>query len=287
MSTYIQERYGKYVEASLVGAGRGLIALPIEHPLDTVKTRCQAFPNMSAWKVTKTIQEVDGIRGFYKGAVPNGVRLAVKQVYRYPMMLAFPNFFRETIPKDLQKNNPDMVPIFTALSIASFETFIVTPLERCKVVLMTSEVKRHALRDFFRLSQGHLRSELFRGVRAVYIRQIATWASFLVSDKRAKDWEKKRMQTDNLSFTSLMRVSLVVGIINTAANMPFDVIKTSLQKKDPVLDEGLWKVLRKHYTTHGISGLYAGWKPRMIQYMIQSAFTVSLLDRLERSWRHK
>lgn len=132
-----------------------------------------------------------------------------------------------------------------------------------------------------------MHTELFRGMRAVYARQISSWASFLVSDNRVKEWEKKRTQTEELSFASLMRASFLVGVINTIANMPFDTAKTALQKHDPLPDNNLWKTLEKIYHTHGIQGLYAGWKPRMIQYMLQSAFTVTLLDRLDKSWKGK
>lgn len=282
------EKLGKYIEASLIGAGRGLIALPLEHPLDTIKTKSQATPEIkSSWEVASKIYQTAGIRGFYAGAVPNGIRLAIKQMYRYPMMLAFPKVFKENFPTNFQKRHPDAVPLSTALSIATFETYIICPLERCKVVLMTSDAKGHPLRDFFRSHQGHLRSALFRGITTVYVRQIVAWGSFLLADKRAKDWERKRTQTQQLSFQSLMLVSLIVGSVNTAANMPFDAAKTSLQKRDPFQDTNLLKTLKKIYEHHGIHGMYAGWKPRMIQYMLQSAFTVTILDKLERSWSAK
>lgn len=286
MSVYFQERFGKYFEASLLGAGRGLIALPLEHPLDVIKTRSQATLEIkSVWEITRRIYASGGMRGFYSGAIPNGARLAVKQMYRYPMMLAFPSFFKESLPAEFQRTHPDVVPITTALSIASFETFFVCPLERCKVFLMTSDTKEKLLREFFRLNKGHLRIELFRGIGAVYARQISSWASFLVSDKRVKEWEKNRTQTKQLSFNSLMLTSGIVGLINTAANMPFDVAKTALQKREHLSSDGLWKALKSIYQQHGLLGIYAGWKPRMLQYMLQSAFTVTLLDRLERSWK--
>jgi hypothetical protein len=183
MSGYIREKLGLYPEAAIVGAGRGLLALPLEHPLDVIKTRAQAAPEIrSTWEIAKKAYQSGGIRGFYSGAIPNGTRLAIKQMYRYPMMLSIPQFFKKTIPVDFQKRHHDIEPIVTALSIASFETFIISPLERCKVFLMTNDAKNKQLREFFQRNQGHLRVELFRGIRAVYVKQIASWASFLVSD---------------------------------------------------------------------------------------------------------
>jgi hypothetical protein len=42
--------------------------------------------------------------------------------------------------------------------------------------------------------------------------------------------------------------------------------------------------MRDLYQSYGIRGLYLGWQVRMIQYMIQSVFTVTLLEKLERAW---
>ena len=85
--------YDKYIEASTVGALRALVGLPIEHPFDTVKTICQA-EQIPAWKVAQQIWNKHGIRGYYSGAIPNGIRASGKQAYRYPMMMSFPFFFK-------------------------------------------------------------------------------------------------------------------------------------------------------------------------------------------------
>ena len=90
--------YDKYIEASTVGALRALVGLPIEHPFDTVKTICQA-EQIPAWKVAQQIWNKHGIRGYYSGAIPNGIRASGKQAYRYPMMMSFPFFFKRCYPK--------------------------------------------------------------------------------------------------------------------------------------------------------------------------------------------
>jgi hypothetical protein len=288
MTFYIHEDYAKYVEASAVGAARGLMGLPLEHPLDVIKTQSQAsLAEKSTWRVANRIYQAHGVMGFYSGAIPNGTRLAIKQAYRYPMMLSLPGFFQNQLPANVSSKYKDAIPTATGLTIASFETFFICPLERLKVFLITKEAKKNQLRQFFQMYKKQLPSELYRGIGAVYGRQISTWVSFLVSDKRVKDWERARTQTKQLSFESLMKVSFIVGTFNTIANLPFDVAKTNLQKSDPLENKGLFKTLGKIYQMHGVSGLYAGWKPRMLQYMLQSAFTVTILDRLESSWKNK
>lgn len=288
MSAYIQEHYGKYAEASFVGAARALVGLPIEHPLDVIKTQSQAcLEERSSWKITKRIYETHGIHGFFSGAIPNAFRLAGKHAYRYPMMLGFPGFFKDHLPADFQQKFPDAVRAVTGLTIASCETFLVCPPERLKVFLITNNIKTKQLRHFFKTNKYKLRTELFRGIGTVYARQISAWVSFLISDKRMKDLERKRTGKQQLPISSLIKVSVVVGAFNALVNMPFDVAKTNLQKHQHLENEGLWKTLSKIYHMHGVHGLYAGWKPKVIQYMLQSAMTVTLLDRLENSWSQK
>lgn len=275
-----KSEYQLYFQASYEGAARGLAGLCLEHPFDVVKTKMQAEPNQKIFHVAKTILQ-NGYGAFYRGAIPNGFRLALKQSYRWPMMVGFPKFFKKNISEDLQKKFPSSVEISTGLSIATFESFIICPLERLKVYLMTSPIKQKNLRTFFLENKENVYRELTRGVGAVYVRQMATWISFLVADEKIKNWEKKRTNTKKLSFTSLLKVGLMVGIINTAVCLPFDMLKTNLQKEKYLENEGLVKTAKKVYFMYGIKGFYAGWQIRLTQYMIQSIFTVSLLDRLK------
>lgn len=275
----------KYVFASLAGAGRGFLGLVIEHPLDTIKTRRQADPMNSTAKITKMIYQEGGIRGFYSGALPNGIRLIGKQTYRWPMMVALPLFFREALPPSIQKEYPSSVKISTGLTIASFETFLICPLERLKVHFMTSEQKGKKIRRFFADHTGNLSQELGRGLNAVYAKQTTIWVTFLVADEKFKNWERKRIRSEELPLFSLLKVSCFVGSTMTAVNMPFDVVKTNLQKQNHLANEGVFNTIRKIYQMNGIRGLYAGWQVRMIQYMIQSTLTVTFLERLEHSFK--
>lgn len=274
--------YAKYVEAGYFGLIRGVFGL-VEHPLDLIKTRMQAEKKTKpVWQVCKDIYREKGFFGGYTaGIIPNGVRMTLKHMYRYPLMLKIPSFFKKNIPPGFQAKYPDAEVLATALSIASIETLIICPLERCKVFLMTSGSQINSARTFLHLCSSQY-SELFRGMQAVWARQILSWGSFLYTNKKAKEWERKRLQTEELPFVSLMRVSLLTGLVNSIC-MPLDVAKTSLQKHNPSSDN-LWITLVKIYKDHGIQGLYAGWQPRVMQYMIHSAITVVLLERLEKKY---
>ncbi|CAF1083440.1 unnamed protein product [Rotaria sordida] len=146
------ERTSQLLISAGVGVSRTIGGLPLEHPLDTIRTRWQANPTQSrnALQVTREIYMSKGFLGFYSGAIPNTTRRAVKQMYRWPMMLFFPNFYRDhVLSTRIQQNYPRLPKVLTGLSIANFEILVINPLERLKVWLMTSPT-RLSLLEFFR-----------------------------------------------------------------------------------------------------------------------------------------
>lgn len=273
----------QYLEAGILGAGRALFGLPLEHPFDCVKTNQQARGTQGVAATIRAIFAEKGFLGFYAGAIPNSVRAASKQFYRWPMMLGLPPFFRRIVPDSVQTSFPSSVKVGTGLTIASFEAVLITPLERLKVWIMTNRTHQRALRQFFTESIG-LKDELLRGVRACYARQVVSWVSFLVADdvfKRQAKWVTGKKE---LGVADLLVVSSFVGAVNTAANMPFDLVKTRLQMKNPLADKRVFATMRHILATEGAAALYVGWQMRMVQYIMQSAITVPLLDALERKW---
>ncbi len=278
----------QYLDASLTGAARGITGLPLEHPFDCVKTNWQAAPHLpSASKVAQQIYADKGIRGFYAGALPNGTRMVIKQSYRFPMMVSFPEFYSTRLPEGVKKNLPHAEDALTGVTIASLESGVITPLERLKVMIMTSDKANRSVLKFFSENKSHVFQELFRGFKACFLRQVVTWSTFSVADaffkKKARELTNKK-EKEALDFPSLMGVSLLVGAVNTAAVMPFDFVKTQLQKQNP-LQQGVTSTMRHFIKERGLSALYTGWRVKMVHYMLHSAYTVTLLDKLKVKWK--
>jgi hypothetical protein len=117
------------------GLMRGLVGFPLEQPFEAIKTQWQADPkHRNEWQIFKHIIEKKGLyRGFYAGSLPNLGRILIKQVYRYPLMIALPPFFEEK----LKTSNLEVTKAVSGLTIALIESFILCPFERLKVFLMT------------------------------------------------------------------------------------------------------------------------------------------------------
>jgi hypothetical protein len=151
-----------------------------------------------------------------------------------------------------------------------------------KVYLMTAEHKEKGVVEFFKKHRGHVLQEMTRGLSAVYFRQMTSWITFLMTDEKVRDWERERIQSGKLPLLSQLKVSVIVGVINTAVTLPLDGTITRFQKAAPVNARGLFDEMSKVYRACGVRGLYAGWWPRLIQYTIQSAVTGPLLSELQK-----
>jgi len=270
-----------YVESSVYGAVRALAGLPFEHPFDTVKTMVQTSAmdqKVSAINTAKRIWSEKGPLGFYRGYVPNSVRVASKQVYRYPLMLVLPGTFARLTPSVTLRKT------MTGISIAVLEVGIITPLERLKVWIMTNnKTQSSAIRAFLSSTpRGSLAQELFRGFTPCITKQVVSWTSFLVADAKFKEWTKQYLNTNQLTYWQLVGVGSAVGVANTLTIMPFDMLKTQYQQFDSKMNSmSMRAAFRTVYAKGGVASFYAGFWPRMIQYVINGIFTVSLLDYLE------
>lgn len=267
--------------AGLVGALRGAASLIVEHPLDVIKTYWQAYPDRRNFlSVANEVRNLKGWLGFYSGAIPNVMRVMLKQSYRYPLMIALPIVFG-TLTSSVA-----YISIATGLSIALLEVWVITPLERFKVWLMTYQKSSGGIKAFFKALRRDALHSLYRGLKITAVRQVASWITFLVVHDQLMEWVKANNGSVlNMSLTFLLGVSLIEGAINTAVVQPLDCIKTNQQKIKAVNRESIRSIFAHIYNGYGVRGFYVGWEARMIQYMINSGFTVAVLEALKTGYK--
>lgn len=78
--------------------------------------------------------------------------------------------------------------------------------------------------------------ELFRGYGPLFMKNCIHWSIFLQSDLFIKKYIRKSYQIpDNESIPThlLFRASAFVAVVNTTMVMPFDCVKTHLEKVGP------------------------------------------------------
>ena len=116
-----------YLYAVGLGVFRAGVLMPIEHPLDYLKTQIQAQTHLgSTIPFIREHVKNNGLLKLYTGFIPNTARASLKQGYRLPLMIAIPNFYRRFIHEE------NLIQTLTGLSIAIIESYIMCPLERLK-----------------------------------------------------------------------------------------------------------------------------------------------------------
>jgi hypothetical protein len=224
------------------------------------------------------------VRGFYAGFIPSAFRNMLKSLYRWPLMLFLPRAFETLYPKPWTDKFAFLSKGSTGVSLAAVDAFLVCPLERLKVVLQTKQ-SDITIRQFMREHKADLSKSMFAGLTPFFYRNLVSWTSFLYFDYLFKKMFRSKLNISNqvgLDSFSLLQISLLVGVANITSVMPLDILKTLKQQHSKEFAKAtLLDMAKRVYRESGFKGFYYGWQPRMAQYLIQSVFTVPILDKLE------
>jgi hypothetical protein len=164
--------------------------------------------------IIRKIFEEKGLIGFYRGYIPNLIRVSIKQIYRWPMMIFFPRLYKKYLG-----DRPSLIKILTGLTIANIEILIICPLDRLKVFFMTSQKAKNLFLYFISVNSDRLIKELFAGLGPSYWRSNISWVSFLYLDQRCKDIARYLKKDQNLNFIDLLIVSIFVCFGNLLSSI--------------------------------------------------------------------
>ena len=84
---------------------------------------------------------------------------------------------------------------------------------------------------------------------------------------------------EEISPVYLIPGSAIVAFANTSLVMPFDCIKTHMEKVNPTSSYG--GAVQAIYNKAGVLGFFTGVRLRFMLYFTSSLFTVNLLEKLE------
>lgn len=280
--------------SSILGMTRSLLALPIQHPWDVLKVNCQINPQLkNEIEVIRHIKAERGLKGFYYGYSTNLTKQLFKSSYRYPLIAGLPRFYASMFGSKYEEHQYAM-RLLTSLTVAFIEAGLFTPFERLQVFLMTSKFGNSNYRDFFNMIKNKARKELFRGYTPYVLKQCVSWTVFLQADQfyknRMRSWfeipDEKMVMGWKLACSSLLTSMTTIFSV-----MPFDNIKTYLQKHNIELKDGkrvesnsnntISNAIKGIYERRGLRGFYIGWRIRIWVHFINASFTVALLEWLD------
>lgn len=137
--------------------------------------------------------------------------------------------------------------------------------------------------DFFKSNRGKLRAELFRGFTPLFVRQCVSWSIFLQTDLFIKQSIRRAYgisEDQAIPTRFLIPGSFCVALINTAMVMPFDCVKTHMEKVDPT--STYVQTFKTIYTRGGgCSAFFTGYRLRFLLHLTNALFAVNFLERLE------
>ncbi|KAI9205806.1 mitochondrial carrier domain-containing protein [Polychytrium aggregatum] len=268
------------------GAIAGVIGTSIIFPLDIVKTRLQnqrpgpdGLPQYrGAVDCFKQIVRKEGVRGLYRGLLPNLIGICPEKAIK----LAVNDAVREHFAEQLQID-ADHIPVhygIVAGATAGFCQVIATnPMEMVKIQMQLAGANtapglpKPSAGDIVR--QLGLRG-LYKGTAACLARDVPFSIVFFPTLAVLKSLGSGPSGTP--SFGVVFGSGIAAGMIAAAAVTPMDVVKTRLQAiprpGDPVY-KGMAHCYREIIKNEGFSALFRGVVPRML--IVSPLFAITVL----------
>lgn len=116
----------------------------------------------------------------------------------------------------------------------------------------------------------------------MFMRQTIAWTLFLQLDLFVKTTLRrvyKIPDAQEISTRLLIPASVAVALMSTFIVMPFDCVKTQMEKKETT--KTYTNTFKSVYNQAGLLGFYTGFRLRFLLYLTNSMFTVNFLEKLE------
>jgi Mitochondrial carrier protein len=285
----------KAVQSVVIGAPRAIITFGAGHPFDLVKTRMQANPQIqSAVLLSNEIFKKTGIKGFYVGGLANGTRHVIKNAYRDPIRGFSKAFYKAKFPDASEAS----IGAATSLTMSTTDTYIIAPLERMKVWLMTNRSEDKSISKFFVNKPKGLSPSFeyfYRGAHISWMRSTISWGTYLIPEaiireqviKLSPRVTEKNSKIPHIPLPEQIFIGAAGGIINALCMLPFDAVKTNIQKPEytgRATIKNMLRVGKNLVADHGIKGLYSGFWPRLIHYSIVGVLTEGVMQQVDQVW---
>lgn len=223
-------------------------------------------------------QEKGFFRGFYAGALPNFTRCVLRNAMRYPLYTQLPLKFAQTLPEQL-RSKPHFQKLATSFTIAALEALILTPIERTKTYRMTQ--KTHvSYYQFYHKIRANFWVEIYRGLTPIFLKNAFTLTVLLQSDHFVKLKLRQKFgikKEEQIPLKLLLPGSLLVALVNSAIVMPFEVVKTQLEKERSAVS------IRRSFDSiyqsgRGTQALFTGFRLRLLLTLSNATLTAILLE---------
>jgi solute carrier family 25 oxoglutarate transporter 11 len=277
------------------GGASGMMATCIIQPIDMVKVRLQLGATGGPLTVAKDIIAKDGFGSLYKGLSAGLLRQATYTTARL-------GIFQQITAYAKKANNGQNLPLWQkaacGLTAGGLGALVGTPADLTLIRMQAdSTLPVDQRRNYKGVGDAMMRivkddgiGGLFRGGGPTVVRAMALNMGMLASNDQAKEW------IEDLGFekggsASVIGGSFIAGFFASACSLPFDFVKTRMQKMTPNADgtmpyKGPVDCALQTLKSEGPLKFYTGFPTYVIRIGPHVVFTLVFLDALGK-WQKK
>ncbi|KAH7853539.1 hypothetical protein Vadar_003749 [Vaccinium darrowii] len=217
------------------GGAAGMLATCVVQPIDTIKVRIQLGEG-SAGEVAKKILRNEGIGGFYKGLSAGLLRQAT---YTTARLGTFKILTKNAVAANAGKPLPLYQKVLCGLTAGAIGACVGTPADLALVRMQADTTlppsQRRNYKNVFHALYRIIADEgvlaLWKGAGPTVVRAMALNMGMLASYDQSVEFFRDYLGWDETS--AVVGASAVSGFFASACSLPFDYIKTQIQKMQP------------------------------------------------------
>lgn len=267
----------------------------IIQPIDIVKVRLQirgeaGHANLSPFDVARELRIEGGFKAFYKGLDSALVRQATYTTTRFGIYLNVSQYMQNNL-KEGQKNLSFAQKCYASLLAGAGGAFVGNPADLALIRMQSDgtlpkEQRRHYKNvgdAFLRISREEGITSLWKGVGPTMVRAMALNLGMLGPYDQAKEVLTRMM---GASMATNLSASACAGFLAAFLSLPFDNVKTKLQKMKANPDgtfpyKGMMDCALKTVAKEGPLGFYTGFPTYYFRIAPHAMLTLLFSDVLK------
>lgn len=286
-----------HIEPFVLGGTSGMFATVIIQPMDMVKVRIQltgeggAKVNSNPVAIAKEIVAKDGVKGFYTGLSAGLLRQATYTTARLGIFRTITNYIDQTKGKRTFTDTA-----IAGLVAGGLGSVVGTPADLALIRMQADgTLPPEQRRNYTGVGNALgriIREEgffgMFKGCTPVVTRAMALNLGMLAGHDQTLDWLKAHSDSFVVQTVGAKAVS---GFFASAFSLPFDFVKTRVQKQKPGPDGQLpyknsMHCARKVLTTEGPLAFYRGFWTYYLRIAPHVMITLFTLDALNHTLKN-
>ncbi|PFH38440.1 2-oxoglutarate/malate translocase OMT [Besnoitia besnoiti] len=292
----------KRVQPFAVGGLSGCIATTCIQPIDMIKVRIQlageAGGSTNPFTIFRNIINNEGFKGLYKGLDAGIIRQLTYSTARLGLFRIISDEMRHRAPKDKNGVAPPL-PLWkkavAGLAAGGLGSFFGNPADLALIRLQADatlppEQRRNytgVLNAMTRIVKEEGLFGLWRGSTPTVLRAMALNMGMLASNDQAKELLEPSF---GKGWATTLGASAISGFFAVTFSLPFDFIKTRMQKMrpDPVTGKlpyaNFWDAVVKITRREGIMCLYSGYSTYYVRIAPHAMITLISMEYLNKTW---